>query len=411
MKFEATLVGFPGRPNPMWILNKGQTKQLIKLLESTKTVTLKRPRGVFGILGYAGFLIRVIPSDDCEHIPFNLPKEFHLQSNIIDVGGQRHNFVNDDFYKLQKSWLAFVLTTAKQIRGELPGKNLPIYANFGEDLLKKRIAWSNRESDSDNSESSATGAASADSASKSNSDVQKERIQNQFVDDLVERALHDIEKEEENSEEFQERHSIFQRYFADLSHSPPFNAESPDTFGANVKWLARQYDGNCKNCAPNYEPHWDDGNSFDKTKWSSFSLQCFQHFNNCYNYATSKNNNAYSQPGRSNGIKSVGQLTKDFVKGAKLDGLECAGWKVDKVPKKPSGNSHLIALFVTESGSSYHWLRYDTNDRWSHKNGRFLPTQRDESCKLITDLENIDLGDYKNFVAYFVCDRDSVTIL
>lgn len=404
MKFEATLVGFSCRPNPKWILNDEQSKTLVKHLESTETFTLLRPRGVFGILGYAGFSIRVIQSCEGDAVPIHIPDQFHLHSNIIDLGGRGPNLISQKFYELQIDWLRFAKSIAKQIRGETTGKTIPQYANFGEESLF--LNAHELESDSNIIEN-----ANEKEGSESQSVL---KIESQFVDFLVNQSMKDVADEMDKQEEYQRRNIEYQskvfKLPSPIQEIAPSDSQSKAISGWYSFMAVNPYDqtSDCSACPVLHERPWQN-NVYFNGSWSDNLIK----FNNCYNYATTKITHSLSQPGRSHGISAVKYTKEGLIKGAKLDGLKSLGDKVEDIPRKLDRGTHLVALAIADSAKdevSQHWFRLDNNGNWSHKMGCGKPKQLDCNDDVISDLSTADLGSYK-LAGYFECPRNTVRVL
>jgi hypothetical protein len=138
--------------------------------------------------------------------------------------------------------------------------------------------------------------------------------------------------------------------------------------------------------------------------------------NNCYNYATNKasTNGLTSQPGRAYygyDVLSTGNMTCDTVRTfASLDGtLTTNGgqptfvyWSPNDPVYCPTDKGAKMALVVAP-GFDYHWYRVDsfTNNMWSHKRGRTMAKNWDESGQPIYSIETADRVEYTDVCGYF----------
>ena len=388
MKLEVTLMGFSCRPNPAWILDDAQSKQLLDLILSTEQHTKLRPRGVFGILGYAGFTIRVIRTELEDHFPVELPAVLHLHSNILDFGDDRDNLISPKFLELQDEWLNFIGAESTKLRENPNAEARSQVVNIGEDQifgLNKRLSDNRNNNDDD-------------------SKLTDEKINVTFVESLVSRGLEQIKLEREREGDGLASWRVTDAIrFLDSSFLP-------DLFKFNSHLVANPFD-QCPGCAENYvRTVWDTYVSYNSAIWNTPG---FISFNNCYNYATTKINHAKSQPGRSHGIDAVEHSRDGFVRGAELDGLLPAGDVITQAPTESElqGTNHLVALYVTADHTSQHWIRRNVDGIWSHKNGSGRPSNRDSNGVEISQLDGADFGDYTEFVGYFECDRSTIRIL
>jgi hypothetical protein len=92
-----TLDVFSGRPNPVWQLTEQQDSELGEKLSSAGTPTAQRPSGVFGGLGYRGFVISRSVDDP------RGPMRFTVHEGILDHGFGVPNQIDNIGLE---SWLA-----------------------------------------------------------------------------------------------------------------------------------------------------------------------------------------------------------------------------------------------------------------------------------------------------------------
>ncbi|XP_078382107.1 uncharacterized protein LOC144664772 isoform X5 [Oculina patagonica] len=139
-------------------------------------------------------------------------------------------------------------------------------------------------------------------------------------------------------------------------------------------------------------------------------------FNNCYNYASMVQNNAFAQPGTGSGNPFPRDYTAEDVKrAATSDG--CVFTPAKKHMCAPHGTEHLAALFYYKGplgcpgDCDYHWYRLDNNGHWSHKPGGTRATDRDGNGDRILDPREAANGpyDYK-FVCFMKINRNTIRI-
>ncbi|XP_053400879.1 insoluble matrix shell protein 1-like [Mercenaria mercenaria] len=118
--------------------------------------------------------------------------------------------------------------------------------------------------------------------------------------------------------------------------------------------------------------------------------------NNCYNYATQRQTNSFAQPGRASGRGFSRPMTARSVLSATFrDGL---------IPL-PFFNPRMfpgicyIALAIWPD-TDYHFYRLDSNMLWSHKPGKTMAKNTDNSGDLIVDPRHADRGQYTIFAGY-----------
>jgi hypothetical protein len=115
MTTTVTLDVFSGRPNPTWQLSEQQEQELTERMSSAKTLTAQRPSGVFGGLGYRGFVL----SRPVDHHRGALKITAH--EGILDHGSAGPNVVDDVDLE---SWLAGIGASQlpEAIRDYLPSQ-------------------------------------------------------------------------------------------------------------------------------------------------------------------------------------------------------------------------------------------------------------------------------------------------
>ena len=119
--------------------------------------------------------------------------------------------------------------------------------------------------------------------------------------------------------------------------------------------------------------------------------------NNCYNYANDKITNTFAQPGRGSG-KQFSVLT---CKGVGI-AAERDGQKPQSNPASTPSSGHFIALVVWPQ-RDYHWYRLDSDGYWSHKPGKTVARNTDNSSQLIVDPKSCDRGPYTRWCNYYNC--------
>lgn len=118
--------------------------------------------------------------------------------------------------------------------------------------------------------------------------------------------------------------------------------------------------------------------------------------NNCYNYANNYIDNLFAQPGYGRG--GPGNLAcPDCQQNATADGLVACN---DVNNALRAGEGWYVAL-VINPGIDYHWYRQDNTGCWSHKQGCWPVTDRDNSGNVIADPQHCDLGAYV-FCTYMI---------
>jgi len=104
MSVQVTLSVFSGRQNPAWTLSDEQETELQKRIDSLQQKTLQKPSGVFGRLGYRGFVIG--GTADNSKGALNL----YIHDRIVDQGQREENLIADN-HDLEE-WLLSTATVA-----------------------------------------------------------------------------------------------------------------------------------------------------------------------------------------------------------------------------------------------------------------------------------------------------------
>lgn len=132
----------------------------------------------------------------------------------------------------------------------------------------------------------------------------------------------------------------------------------------------------------------------------SQSQACFivkQLLNNSYNYATNILTNSKAMPGRASNNIFRTITCENIVNSSISDGLTYIG---KEYPNQKPASGHYISLHISIN-KDHHWLRLDSNGRWSHKPGETPVTNVDLSGNLITDPSKINLYPFTTFCGYF----------
>jgi hypothetical protein len=149
---------------------------------------------------------------------------------------------------------------------------------------------------------------------------------------------------------------------------------------------------------------------------------------NCYVYAANDFNPKYSSTytimdpgnyGPENGINIYSTDPKELQKFANLqiDGAIADGMKWTGQHSKPAPGYYKVALLVKPATGGpndgdvmdYHWVRQDSNGKWSHKPGETPVTNLDSSGKVIADPSKANFGGYR-FVGYFDVPRGGIKL-
>jgi hypothetical protein len=137
---------------------------------------------------------------------------------------------------------------------------------------------------------------------------------------------------------------------------------------------------------PDFNPKVDDNGCFITRKWE----------NNCYNYSTDVLTNTFAQPGRGTGHKWKANTCDDVKRASLSDGLEWVGTEYPSNIDK----GHFVALLIWPN-TNFHWIRLDSNGKWSHKPGATPVTNKDNEDNLITDPSKQDFAPWTKFCGYF----------
>jgi hypothetical protein len=140
---------------------------------------------------------------------------------------------------------------------------------------------------------------------------------------------------------------------------------------ASVNWNGDLYiRGGCTSgCVrPVWEPQ----------KWGNEGY--VQGANNCYNYGADTITMTFARPGRACGAEVVYPYSVDRVRnGVLCDGLTWAGWDYPINWSTLCGAGHLVYMTVRPNETDFHFLRQDTDGRWTHKRGDSYPEDKDHS--------------------------------
>ena len=147
---------------------------------------------------------------------------------------------------------------------------------------------------------------------------------------------------------------------------------------------------------PNYDPKNDDGGCFIKK----------QADNNCYNYGTDILTNTFAQPGRGTDHEWQENTCEEIKKAALSDGLQYVG---TEYPKNKPIKGHYIAELIWPE-TNFHWVRLDSNGKWSHKPGGSRITNKDNDGLDITNPSIQDFSPWTEFCGYFLVIPTNSTI-
>lgn len=135
---------------------------------------------------------------------------------------------------------------------------------------------------------------------------------------------------------------------------------------------------------------------FNPGKWNNDPN--VKRYNNCYNYANDRITNTFAQPGKGSGQTGPYPPT--------CAGTGSAAQRDGQIPVSSASSTpaegHFITLVIWP-GRDYHWYRLDSNAMWSHKPGRTVARNTDNSGKLISDPCNCDRGPYTQWCSFYHC--------
>jgi hypothetical protein len=166
--------------------------------------------------------------------------------------------------------------------------------------------------------------------------------------------------------------------------------------------------------------------TLDPTKWHSCSddeLTTCQQNANCYSYALNRPDYYWAVPGlgfaQTNTQHFLEGATKVFeafpnddafrhamTEGAQKDGLL-------PIPEPEAREDYyVVALFINDKAGNrdFHWYRQDDDDTWSHKNGRAVPTNKDDSGNAISDPREAGHAAYPIFGGFFLVPRQGIEL-
>jgi hypothetical protein len=138
---------------------------------------------------------------------------------------------------------------------------------------------------------------------------------------------------------------------------------------------------------PSFDPKTDDAGCFEEKQWE----------NNCYNYGNDIVTNSFAQPGRGTAHKWETNTCEDVKRAAISDGLQ---WVGTEYPTAKPEHGHYLALLIWP-GTNFHWVRLDSNGKWSHKPGGSPVTNQDNDGGEIKDPSSQDFSPWSQFCGYF----------
>jgi len=145
---------------------------------------------------------------------------------------------------------------------------------------------------------------------------------------------------------------------------------------------------------------------FDPTSDDEGCFQTMQDDNNCYNYGTDVLTNTFAQPGRGTQEKWQENTCEDVGRAALSDGLVYVG---TELPTTKPEAGHYIALLIWPD-TNFHWVRMDSNSKWSHKPGGTPVKNVDNEEALITDPSKQDFSPWSQFCAFYLVKPSKITI-
>jgi len=147
---------------------------------------------------------------------------------------------------------------------------------------------------------------------------------------------------------------------------------------------------------PTFDPSADDQGGFET----------YCSLNNCYDYGTDIVTNTFAKPGRGSGKMFSVNTCDDVAKSAERDGLQ---WVGTALPTTQPSVGHYVALFIWPD-TNFHWLRMDSNFKWSHKPGGTPIRNVDNSGTEITDPSKCDVSPWSQFCGYLHVVPSNVTV-
>jgi len=147
---------------------------------------------------------------------------------------------------------------------------------------------------------------------------------------------------------------------------------------------------------PEFDPHNDVGGCFET----------MQYDNNCYNYGTDILTNTFAQPGRGTQHKWKQNTCEEVKIAAVYDGLK---WVGTEVPHGHADKGHYVTLLIWPN-TNFHWVRLDSNGKWSHKPGSTPVTNTDNDGNEITDPSTQDFSPWSQYCGIFQVLPSQITI-
>lgn len=144
-----------------------------------------------------------------------------------------------------------------------------------------------------------------------------------------------------------------------------------------------------------------DAPSYNPGAWNTPTVQPF---NNCYNYANDHATNTFAQPGQAHGKKATTMTCAPVQSGAIADGLTTVPNFSGTLRR---GQGWYVALVIWPN-IDYHWYRQDNAGCWSHKPGKSIARNIDNSGARIADPKTCNRGSYTAFCNYMRTNRSVV---
>lgn len=172
--------------------------------------------------------------------------------------------------------------------------------------------------------------------------------------------------------------------------------------------------------------HFPNAPGYSPNKWNANkdSANCYVYAINDFNpkyksYITPMKPGERGNAGKAANFNYLSTKTTEFEKfvkfqidGAKSDGLHWTGKAMKAAP-----GSYKVALFARpasggdsdSSAMDFHWMRQDSNGRWSHKPGSEKVTNKDQIGRLIENPELAKMGRYR-FIGYFDAPKNGLKL-
>jgi hypothetical protein len=133
--------------------------------------------------------------------------------------------------------------------------------------------------------------------------------------------------------------------------------------------------------------------AFNPTFWNAAGTRPY---NNCYNYATNRRTDTFAQPGRATCAGTSTMACANVSAGAVSDGALPAG----TCASSTEAPRWYIALVIWP-GYDYHWYRRQSNGYWGHKPGSTAAKNTDDSGNIIYNPQTANRGPYTSFCGYY----------